>query len=227
MITTAFRCCSDGDYERIRKTNDVYRDNCARTRAKADTVTQTVNAPADRKDKRCQTSARPAGRTVGAQLDGFDVVDEIDGNERRASAAAGTSSTGDFARTAMFVVRIAAQNAMMMDARRTESREETPPPSARVRLDYRFTLTRNDDDGLAVSCTHWNEAETDLLAVAYSEPDRDDRDDVPTNAAAAVAVWNTKNPYAPERWVGRHGQLITSSGMAFSNPWTLPRNEST
>lgn len=177
----------------------MYRDNCARKRAQTDTVTQTANASADKpKDEQCQTIARHA-RAAGTKPYGYvdDVVDAIGGQGR------------DSARTAMFAMRIAAQNALQSAAGRTGSRGETPPPPARVRLDYRFALAR-DDDGPAVGCTRWNEADTHLLAVAYGGWTGDEREDDAPNAAA-VAVWNTKNPYAPERWVDTRADCLNSS----------------
>lgn len=185
----------DGDYERIQKTKDIYQNNRTKPLFKNDNIAQTINSFNDREDKECQTPLFSMNSIV-TQVNNFNIMDAYEGTEKPPESTTNGRPSDRLDTTVMFLERILAQNTLN-DRRFVPNETEKLSRDNEFIFTYCFTLALygNMDKGLSVRCMHWNETDKYLLAVAYSKLLYRDYRDRPN----AVALWNMRNPYTPER----------------------------
>lgn len=185
----------DGDYERIQKTKDIYKKNHAKPLFKIDNIAQTINSFNDHEDKECQTLLFPMNTNV-SQVNNFNIMDVYEGIVKPPESTTNGRASDRLDTAVMFLERILAQNTLN-DRRFAPNETEKLSRNNELIFTYCFTLALygNMDKGLSVRCMHWNETDKYLLAVAYGKLLYRDYRDRPN----AVALWNMKNPYTPER----------------------------
>lgn len=192
----------------------------AKPRVKIDNIAQTINSFTEREDKDCQTKSTSISM-VGTQVHDFNIIDaalEVDEEQSVEQILTKTSNIEKihhnseklikdidaFVGKTMFVERILAQNTLSIEQIESNGSTQSSTQTGQIShenelfLKYCFTLKLDNinKSGLPVKCMHWNETETHLLAVAYSKSIYDFEDKM-----NAVAIWSTKNPYTPERYL--------------------------
>lgn len=205
----------DGDYERVQEMKHIYLNNCMKSHVKIDNIAQTINSFMDHENEECQTIIRSLS-TVGTQVHDFNIIDTQNGvdneknlyyidlkiplsakilnyDEIQKYPQKLIENTDIFFEKAIIMERILIQN--IINAKQLELNQmlnETEKYVLKIKCTFNYSdITKN----LAVKCMHWNEIKTNLLAVAYSKMIYYDYEDKPT----AVAIWNMKNTYTPER----------------------------
>lgn len=201
---------------------DIYLNNCMKSHVKINNIAQTINSFMDHENEESQTPITSL-TTVGTQVHDFNIIDTQNGvdNEHNTNYVEqevylstkilnydGASQkhsqkliidTDVFFEKALLMERILMQNTLNSEQHNlTEILNENEKYSSsenELPFTYCFTLN-NMDKNLTVRCMHWNETQTNLLAVAYSKLIYYDYENKPT----AVAIWSMKNSYAPERY---------------------------
>lgn len=213
----------DADYGAIRDRRDAYEDNVRKLLVRADSVSQTVNAYAEREHAECQTPT-PATSAAGVQAYGFDVA--AANGPRPEAPEVRSRRHEDFDRTIACLERMLAQNATAETDRSAEESRSRSSPSSPPRVALLSVLTlpgvfvaaaataatasasasaAAENKGLAaafvavvVRCAEWGPRQARLLAVGYGRSPRDFGGS--GGAPDAVALWNANNPYTPERY---------------------------